>query len=96
LIILGDYGFLQITPRFLKKEYLERELKKQEHEDILREFSNKIKKIIEFINFLPSHLNPTGNNQYLQREANFLTFCLFNEFQSSEEIEHTKQLILTS
>ncbi|WP_147409551.1 hypothetical protein [endosymbiont GvMRE of Glomus versiforme] len=96
LIILGDYGFLQITPQFLKKEYLEKELNKQEHEDILREFSDKIKKIIEFINFLPRRLNPNGNNQYLQKEVDFLTFCLFNEFQSFEEIEHTEQLILAS
>ncbi|CAJ0912792.1 20634_t:CDS:2 [Entrophospora sp. SA101] len=68
LIILGDYGFLQITPHFLKKEYLEKEINKHEHEDILREFSEKIKKIIEFIDFLPRRLNPTGKNQHLRRE----------------------------
>ena len=95
LIILGDYGFLQITPQFLKKEYLEKEINKHEHEDILREFSEKIKKIIEFIGFLPRRLNPTGRNQHLQREANFLTFCLFNEFKSFREIEQTRQLMGT-
>ncbi|CAH1758685.1 3479_t:CDS:2 [Entrophospora sp. SA101] len=94
-IILGDYGFLQITPQFLKKEHLEKELSSHEREDILREFSDKIKKVIEFIDFLPRHLNPTGKNQYQQKEVNFLTFCLFNEFQSFGEIEQTKQLILT-
>ncbi|CAI2187141.1 7748_t:CDS:2, partial [Funneliformis geosporum] len=45
LIILGDYGFLQITPAFLKNEYLERELKDTEKGNVLREFSEKIKKI---------------------------------------------------
>jgi len=95
LIILGDYGFLQITPQFLKKEYLEKEINKHEHEDILREFSEKIKKVIEFIEFLPRRLNPTGRNQHLQREANFLTFCLFNEFKSFREIEQTRQLMGT-
>jgi hypothetical protein len=95
-IILGDYNFLQTTPAFLKKKYLEKELNDHEREDILREFSNKIKKIIEFIDFLPQHLNPTGKNQRQQKEVNFLTFCLFNEFQSFAEIKKTKQLILSS
>ncbi|KLL04111.1 MAG: hypothetical protein MRECE_3c051 [Mycoplasmataceae bacterium CE_OT135] len=95
VMILGDYGFLQITPQFLKKEHLEKELSNNEREDILREFSDKMKKIIEFIDFLPRRLNPTGKNRYQQKEVNFLTFCLFNEFQSFGEIEQTKQLILT-
>src|SRR5205823_4800730 len=56
MIILGDYNFLQITPNFLKKEYLEkdmlmRQLNNSEH-NILKEFSDKIKKIIEFIVYL--------------------------------------------
>lgn len=96
MIILGDYGFLQITPQFLKKEHLEKELISHEHEDILRELSDEIKKIIEFIDFLPRRLNPTGKNQHQQKKVNFITFCLFNEFQSFGEIEQTKQLILTS
>lgn len=92
MIILGDYGFLQIIPSFLKKKYLEKELNDYEREDILKEFSNKIKKIIEFIDFLPRQLNP----QRQKKKTNFLTYCLFNEFQRFEEIEQTKMLILTS
>ena len=94
LIILGDYGFLQITPSFLKKEYLERELKDDEKGKILREFSEKIKKIIEFINFLPPRLNPTGLREGQKKRVSFLIYCLFNEFQNFKEIERTKQLIL--
>ena len=94
LIILGDYGFLQVTPAFLKNEYLERELKGDEKENVLRKFSEKIKKIIEFINFLPPHLNPTGRSENQKKKANFLIYCLFNEFQSFKEIERTKQLVL--
>ena len=94
LIILGDYGFLQITPTFLKKEYLEKDLKENEEGNILREFSEKIRKIIEFIDFLPTRLNPTGRNENQKKKVNFLTYCLFNEFQNFEEIKQTKRLIL--
>ena len=94
LIILGDYGFLQITPAFLKNEYLERELKDDEKENVLRKFSEKIKKIIEFISFLSPRLNPTGRNENQKKKVNFLIYCLFNEFQSFKEIERTKQLVL--
>lgn len=94
LIILGDYGFLQITPAFLKKEYLERDLKEDEKGNVLREFSEKIRKIIEFINFLPLRLNPTGRNENQKKRVNFLIYCLFNEFQKFKEIKQTKKLIL--
>ena len=94
IIILGNYGFLQATPNFLKKEYLEEELNDPEQK-ILKEFSDKIKKIIEFIDFLPRYLNPTGRKESQQKKINFLVFCLFNEFQSFAEIEQTKRLILT-
>ena len=94
MIILGDYNFLQITPNFLKKEYLDKELNSLEH-NILKEFSDKIKKIIEFIDFLPLNLNPTGQKESQQKKVNFLIYCLFNEFQSFAEIERTKRLILT-
>ena len=99
MIILGDYNFLQITPNFLKKEYLEkdvlmRQLNNSEH-NILKEFSDKIKKIIEFIDFLPLNLNPTRQKESQQKKVNFLIYCLFNEFQSFTELERTKQLILT-
>ena len=94
MIILGDYNFLQITPNFLKKEYLDKELNSLEH-NILKEFSDKIKKIIEFIDFLPLNLNPAGQKESQQKKVNFLIYCLFNEFQSFAEIERTKQLILT-
>lgn len=94
LIILGDYGFLQVTPAFLKKEYLERDLKEDEKGNVLREFSEKIRKIIEFINFLPLRLNPTGRNENQKKRVNFLIYCLFNEFQKFKEIKQTKKLIL--
>lgn len=94
MIILGDYNFLQITPNFLKKEYLEKELDSSEH-NILKEFSDKIKKIIEFIDFLPSNLNPTRKKENQQKKVNFLIYCLFNEFQNFAETERIKQLILT-
>ena len=94
LIILGDYGFLQITPAFLKNEYLERELKDDEKENVLRKFSEKIRKIIEFINFLSPRLNPTGRNENQKKKVNFLIYCLFNEFQNFKEIKQTKKLIL--
>ena len=93
LIILGDYGFLQITPAFLKKEYLERDLREDEKGNALREFSEKIRKIIEFINFLPLRLNPTGRNENQKKRVNFLTYCLFNEFQNFKEIKQTEKMI---
>ena len=90
IIIWGDYGFLQITPSFLKKEYLERELKDDEKKNVLRKFSEKIKKITEFINFLPLCLNPTGRKEGQKKRVDFLVYCLFNEFQSFKEIKRTK------
>jgi hypothetical protein len=97
MIILGDYNFLQITPNFLKKEYLEKDMITRQlngsENNILKEFSAKIKKIIEFIDFLPRRLNPTGQKASQQKKVNFLVYCLFNEFHSFAEIEQTRQLI---
>lgn len=94
IIISGNYGFLQITPIFLKKQYLEKKTSESERNELLSEFNQEIEKVIEFIDFLPKNLNPGGKDLYKQKEVNFLIYCLFNECQSLEEMEKTKQLII--
>lgn len=94
-MILGEYGFLQITPQFTKNEYLEQGKNKKSQENIIEKFNKKIEQNVEFINLLPKKLDPIGKSDERQKQkVKFLTYCLFNEFKSSEEVEETRRLVL--
>ena len=93
VIVLGDV-FLQITPSFLKKEYLENEITKVNHQESFYDFNAKLKKIIEFIDFVQERLNRARKSDYWQKKVNFTIFDLFNEYQNFADLEKTKKLIL--
>jgi len=78
-INLGDYSYLENSPNFLSKDYLERNLD-------LSDFAQKNKKTVECIEFCEVKIKEPA-------KRNFLNYCLFNEFNSWEDCLRTRRLI---
>jgi hypothetical protein len=65
---LGDYSYLENSPNFLSKDYLESDLD-------ISDFAQKNHKTVKYIEFCEDKIKEPP-------ERNFLNYCLFNEFGS--------------
>ena len=78
-INLGDYNYLESSPNFLKKYYLDNDFN-------VNNFAQRNQKIVNYIEFCEDKIKKPP-------ERNFLNYCLFNEFSSWEDCLRTKRLI---
>lgn len=79
LVNLGDYSYLENSPKFLSKSYLESDLD-------VNNFAKQNKKVVKYIEFCENKLKEPP-------KRNFLNYCLFNEFNSWEDCLRTRKLI---
>jgi hypothetical protein len=68
LIDLGDYNYLENSPKFMIKDYLEGDLD-------IKDFAEKNRKTIRVIEFFDAQIKYPS-------KRNFLNWCLFNDFGS--------------
>ena len=80
-INLGDYGYLENSPNFLSRSYLEGDLN-------INDFANKNQKVVKYIELCEERVKEPP-------KRDFLNYCLFNEFSSWEDCLRTKRLIRT-
>ena len=78
-INLGDYNYLENSPNFLSKSYLEK------HLDI-NDFAKQNQKTVKYIEFCAEKIKEPA-------KKNFLNYCLFNEFSLWNDCLRTKKLI---
>jgi len=79
LIDLGDYNYLENSPKFMIKDYLEGDLD-------IKDFAEKNRKTIRVIEFFDAQIKYPS-------KRNFLNWCLFNDFDSWEDCLRTKRLV---
>ena len=79
LIDLGDYNYLENSPSFMIKDYLEGDLD-------IKDFAEKNCKVIKVVEFFDDQIKHPS-------KRNFLDWCLFNDFGSWEDCLRTKRLV---